>query len=173
MPQGIEMSRFEKYGGKGDPINHVNAYIALCSEFVLHDKLLAKKFPRTLKDTRLEWFSKFPNHSICSFNELVDAFISHFQVHMTPKNTMVDLMRCKQNIDEKVADFISQYQSLYAQIDVKIPNAHLQNIFIENLNTKLQDKLTMMKFPSFMHLCTTLCEYHNSVSSHDSTSTSS
>lgn len=74
MPRGIKMSHFEKYGGKGDPINHVNAFTTLCSYFVLDERLLAKNFPRTLKDSALEWFSNSPNHLICSFNELVDAF---------------------------------------------------------------------------------------------------
>lgn len=173
MPQGIEIPIFEKYGGKGDPSNHVNAYTTLCSDFFLDDKLLAKLFPRTLKDTTLEWFSSLPNNSICSFNELVDAYINNFQVHMTPKKTLTDLMRCKQHEEEKITDFISRYQSLYSQIDVNIPDPHLQRMFIENLQTKLQDKLTMMKFPSFMHVCTTLCDYHNLVSSHDAKSTSS
>ena len=36
MPQGIEIPRFKKYNGKGDPTSHVNAFIALCSDFVLH-----------------------------------------------------------------------------------------------------------------------------------------
>lgn len=107
MPQGIEMPRFEKYEGKGDPTNHVNAYTSLCSDFILDDKLLAKNFPRTLKVTTLEWFSNLPNHSIQSSNEHVDAFISHLQVHMTPKKIIVDLMLCRQNVDEKVIDFIS------------------------------------------------------------------
>lgn len=87
------MPRFVTYGGKGDPSNHVNTYTALCSEFFLDDKLLAKLFPRTLKDIALEWFSSLPKNSIHSFNELVDAFIYHFQVHMTPKKTLADLMR--------------------------------------------------------------------------------
>lgn len=81
-------------------------------------------------------------------------------------------MWCKQHVDEKFTNFISRYQSLYAQIDVKIPNSHLQKMFIENLHTHLQDNLTVMKFPSFLHLCMTLCDYHNLISSRDSNSTS-
>jgi hypothetical protein len=38
MPQGVEVPRFEKYSRKGDPTNHVNAYIALCSDFLFDDK---------------------------------------------------------------------------------------------------------------------------------------
>lgn len=137
MPQGIEVPRFEKYGGKGDPSNHVTAYIALCSDFILEDKLLAKLFPRYLKDTALEWFSLLPNNWIHSFKDLVEAFINYFQVKMTPKMTLANLMRCKQKEEEKITDFISCYQSLYSQIDVKVPDPHLQNIFIGNLQIKI------------------------------------
>lgn len=31
----IVIPMFEKFNGKGDPTIHVNAFIALCSEFVL------------------------------------------------------------------------------------------------------------------------------------------
>jgi hypothetical protein len=38
-------------------------------------------------------------------------------------------------------------------------------MFIEKFQAKVQDKLTMMKFPTFLHLCTTLHNYQNLVSS--------
>lgn len=132
---------------------------------------MAKIFPRSLKDASLEWFSFLLNNSIHTFNELVEAFINHFQVHMTPKMTLADLMRCKKK-EENITNFISCYQSLYSQIDVKIPNPHLQKMFIENFQSKIQGKLTMMKFPSFMHLCISLRDYQNLVSSHDTKPTS-
>lgn len=173
MPQGVEGPRFKKYGGKGDPSNHVFAYTTLCSDFILDDKLLAKLFPGSLKDTTLEWFSSLPNNSIHSFNEIFEAFINHFQVHMNPKMTLADLMRCKQKEEKNITNFISCCQSLYSKIDVKVPEPHLQKMFIENLKSKIQDKLTIMKFPSFMHLCTAIRDYQNSVSSRDAKPTSS
>jgi hypothetical protein len=38
---------------------------------------------------------------------------------------------------------------------VDILDPHLQNIFIENIQKNIQDRLAMMKFPTFLHLCTT------------------
>jgi hypothetical protein len=107
MPQGIEIPRFKKYNGKGDPTSHVNAFITLCIEFVLHECLLAKIFPRTLREVSLEWFLSFLNHSMHSFQELVEAFVNHFQVHMNPKLILFDLMRCKQHEHGNITDFIS------------------------------------------------------------------
>jgi hypothetical protein len=105
ISQGIEIPRFEEYNGKGDPTNHLNTYTNLCSDFVFNEQLLAKIFPRTLKNSALEWFSSLPNNSIHSFNELVEAFIKKFQVHMTPKLTLADLMRCKKKIHENYQPF--------------------------------------------------------------------
>lgn len=48
-------------------------------------------------------------------------------------------------------------------MNVKIPNSRLQKMFVENLQRKIRDKLMMMKFPTFMHLCTALRDYQNSV----------
>jgi hypothetical protein len=67
MPQGIEIPKFNKYNGKGDPTSHVNAFIALCSDFVLLERLLANIFSRNLREVALEWFSSLPNHFIHSF----------------------------------------------------------------------------------------------------------
>jgi hypothetical protein len=140
---------------------------------MMEEKILAKLFPKSLKDTALEFFSSLPANSITSFHELVEAFVNHFQVHMTPKITLADLMRFKLKYDKNIIKFISRYQFIYSQINIKIPNPHLQSIFIDNLKTKIQNKLTMMNFPSFFNLCTTLCDYQNSVSSHEKKSTSS
>jgi hypothetical protein len=107
MPRGIEIPRFKKYNGKGDPIGLVNAFIALSSEFFLHERILAKNFSRTLREATLEWFSSLPNNSIHSFQELVEVFINHFQVHMNPKLRLDDFMICKQHEHEKITDFIS------------------------------------------------------------------
>jgi hypothetical protein len=171
MPQGVQVPIFEKYVEKGDPTNHVNAYTTICSDFLLDDKILVNIFPIYLRDTTLEWFSSLPSNSIKSFDELVQAFFNHLQFHMNPKLALADFMRCKKEANEKLIDFISRYQAIYSQIDVGIPNPHLQKMFVENLQRNIQDRLTMTKFPTFLHLCTTLCDYQNSVISCDANST--
>lgn len=60
-----------------------------------------------------------------------------------------------------------------SQIDVKVLDPNLQKMCFENLQPKIQDKITMMKFPTFLHLCTSLCDYQNLVSSHEVKPTSS
>jgi hypothetical protein len=46
-------------------------------------------------------------------------------------------------------------------------------MFIEKLKPKFQVKPTMIKFPTFLHLCTSLHDYRNLVSSHEVKPTSS
>jgi hypothetical protein len=92
---------------------------------------------------------------------------------MTPKLSLDDLMRCKQHEHEKITYFILQYQSIYTQIDVKVPNPNLQKMFIKKLRTKFQNKLTTMKFLTFSNLFNTLCDYQKLVSSLEIKKTSS
>jgi hypothetical protein len=82
-------------------------------------------------------FSSFLNNSIHSFQELVEAFINQYQVHMAPKLSLANLMRCKKPDLENINDIISWYQLIYSQINVKTPDPYLQNIFIDNLQTKI------------------------------------
>jgi hypothetical protein len=102
MPKGIEVSRFDKYGGKKYFVSHVFAYTTLCSEFIFEDKI----FPRSLEDTTLEWFFSLSNKSIHSFNELIDYFYNHFQIHMGPKMNLANLMTCKQKDNKNFTNFI-------------------------------------------------------------------
>jgi hypothetical protein len=57
MPPGIEVPRFEKYGGKGDHVSHAYAFTTLCCDIFLEENILARLFHRSLKDTALDWFS--------------------------------------------------------------------------------------------------------------------
>lgn len=54
MLQGIGIPRFEKHNEKGDTTNHVNTFTNLCSDFVFDEKILAKIFPKTLREYFLE-----------------------------------------------------------------------------------------------------------------------
>lgn len=126
VPQGIEVTQFMNYGGKGDLVSYVFTSTTLYCYFIFEIKLLANLFPRLLKDIALEWFSSLPNNSIGSFNELFDAFYNHFHIHMGPKMTQADLMICKQKDDEKVIDFIARYQTLYSQVNINILDSDLQ-----------------------------------------------
>jgi hypothetical protein len=57
---------------------------------------------------------------------------------MTPKLSLADLMRCKKHEHETITNFISWYQSIYSQIDVKIPDLEIQKMFIENLKLRFK-----------------------------------
>lgn len=72
IPQGMEIPKFEKYGGKGDPQTHVSTFNVMCMNFFHHDALMDKFFPRYLKDTSLEWYCSLLNNSIFSFDQLVN-----------------------------------------------------------------------------------------------------
>jgi len=128
----------------------------MCSDFFFNEELLAKKFPQSLKDTALEWFFSLPPNSINSFSQLVDQFLQHFQAIIGPIVSLIDLVHCKQGSKEKLTEFIGRYQGLISQIQYPIKDEDLYKVFIINLQLNICDKILLMKYSSFQHLCITL-----------------
>lgn len=63
----------------------------------------------------------------------MDMFLKWFQANIGSRVTIVDLVHCKQNPNEKVIDFITQYQSISTKIPFSILDSDLQRMFIGNL----------------------------------------
>lgn len=69
--------------------------------------------------------------------------------------TFSDLVICTQGDNGKITDFIACYQVLLSQISYQLPDSDVQKVFIGNLQRSWQEKFSLMKYPSFAHLCAT------------------
>ena len=54
----IEVPKYDKYDGNGDPHDHVRHFYALSIKFLHEDTYLLWLFSRGLKGKALEWFTK-------------------------------------------------------------------------------------------------------------------
>lgn len=54
----IEVSKYEKYYGNGDPHNHVRHFYAISMYFLHEDTYLMWLFPRNLRGQAMERFTK-------------------------------------------------------------------------------------------------------------------
>jgi hypothetical protein len=71
-----------------------------------------------------------PLYSIYSFQTLTNAFIQKFQNNIGPQISLTNLMHCKHNIKEKIADFIGRFKHLYARISYLVSDHDIQRIII-------------------------------------------
>ncbi len=58
FPRDIEVSKYEKYDGNGDPHDHVRNFYTISMDFMDEDTYLMRLFPRTLGGQTMEWFTK-------------------------------------------------------------------------------------------------------------------
>lgn len=146
FPKHFEAPRFEKYRGKGNPVDHIRELCASCTELSDEPTYLMRLFPRSLGGPTLEWYSKFPG-TIKSWSELADKFISHFAFNITNEVTLSDLCATKQKTREPFITFLLRWRSLVSQCSFNIPEDQQVNLCIENLVPDLMYELKI-KSPS-------------------------
>lgn len=78
----------------------------VCIDYSSYNHILMKLFPRSLQGDALKWFYRLPAHSIFSFQQLVDEFISYFDVACLFESRMKSLLLLKQGHDEINRDFV-------------------------------------------------------------------
>lgn len=58
FPRDIEVPKYDKYDGNGDPHDHVSHFYALSMDFMHEDTYLMGLFPRSSRGQAMEWFTK-------------------------------------------------------------------------------------------------------------------
>ena len=58
FPKDIEVPKYEKQDGNGDPHDHVRHFYAISIDFMHEDSFLMCFFPRSIREKAMEWFTK-------------------------------------------------------------------------------------------------------------------
>ena len=54
FPRDIEVPKYDKYDGNGDPHDHVHHFYALSRDFICEDTYLLRLFPISLRGQAME-----------------------------------------------------------------------------------------------------------------------
>ena len=146
FPRHFEAPRFQKYRGKGNPIDHIQEFCASCIKLSDEPTYLMRFFLHSLGGPALKWYSKLPGN-IKSWSELVDKFISHFSFNITNEVTLSNLCSTKQKIGKSFITFLLRWRSFVSQCPLDIPEEQQVNLCIENLVSDLMYELKI-KSPS-------------------------
>lgn len=74
FPRDMEVPKYDKYDGNGDPRDHVRHFYALSMNFMHEDTYLMRLFSRSLRDQAMEWFTKY-SRPLKSLYELTQWYI--------------------------------------------------------------------------------------------------
>jgi len=147
FPQNYNVPNFNKYKGKGSPIEHVQEFHTACLELAFDQTYLMRLFPQSLVGQALKWFTHLPP-GIRTWTELVDKFIAYFSYNIETDMNVATLCHTKQDDGESFLSFFQRWRSLASKCPCHMLENQLVPIFVESLNTKLMHQLQI-------HCCTT------------------
>ena len=98
----------EKYNPTVDPVMWVNAYL-LAMGFVRHNSLLAARYlPLMMEGTSRHWTQGLKARSIDSWEDMHQAFVTHFTGSCNEATNIGDLNHCVQGRNESTHKWVKR-----------------------------------------------------------------
>lgn len=98
-------------------LDHLKTYKALIHLYVVHDGIMCRAFPTTLKGSSRRWFNKPKPGSISSFTELSKQIVGHFIQGQRYKRSAMYLLNIKQNSDKSHKHYMSRFNQEVLLVD--------------------------------------------------------
>ena len=78
LPPKFKMPSLDSYDETRDLFDHITTFKTTMHLQGVHDEIMCRAFPTTLKGPARVWFSKIPLNSVSSFEELSKLFVNNF-----------------------------------------------------------------------------------------------
>ncbi|XP_070049134.1 uncharacterized protein [Nicotiana tomentosiformis] len=153
-----------KYDGTSDPQEYITTYTAAVkgNDLAPHkiESILLKKFGETLTRGTLMWYSLLPEHSIDSFEMLVDSFIKAHVGARKVQSRKADIFKIAQGESELLREFVTRFQKERMLLPA-VPNECAAEAFTKGLNPRSSDASWKLKESLFEFQATTWADVHN------------
>ncbi|XP_015964246.1 uncharacterized protein LOC107488062 [Arachis duranensis] len=130
MPKHFTLpSSLEPYKGIGDPRAHIKKFQSMMFfNGPKNEPILCRAFPTYLDGAALLWFSKLPEGSISSFEELARSFIDYFAAARIYVHGSDYLGTIRQGPQESLKDYLTRFADATMEIPDLDPAVHLHAI---------------------------------------------
>nr|XP_025693000.1 uncharacterized protein LOC112795277 [Arachis hypogaea] len=127
MPKNFTLpSSLEPYKGIGDPRSHIKKFQSMIFfNGPNNEAVLCKAFSTYLDGAALLWFSKLPEGSISSFEELAKSFIDYFAAARIYVHRSDYLGTIRQGPQESLKDYMTRFAEATMEIPDLNPAIHL------------------------------------------------
>ncbi|XP_070032699.1 uncharacterized protein [Nicotiana tomentosiformis] len=144
----FKMHDVPKYDGTSDPQEHITTYTTEVERNDLApyeiESVLLKKFGETLMRGALTWYSLLPEHSIDSFEMLMNSFIKAHAGTKKVQARKADIFRIAQGESELLQDFVTRFQKERMFLPA-VPDEWAAEEFTEGLNPRSLDASKKLK----------------------------
>jgi hypothetical protein len=105
------------YDGRADPIGHISHFRQSMALHLGNDALMCRMFPSSLGSMSLRWFNHLKHSSIHSWDELAEAFVSHFITNSRKPKEFDSLLSMRMKDSESLKSYSSRYWEVYNEVD--------------------------------------------------------
>nr|XP_025607702.1 uncharacterized protein LOC112701121 [Arachis hypogaea] len=146
MPKNFTLPSFlESYKGIGDPRAHIKKFQSMMFfNGPNNEPVLCRAFP-TLDGAALLWFSKLPEGSISSFEELAKSFIDYFAAAQIYVHRSDYLGTIRQGPQESLKDYITRFTEATMEIPDLDPTVHLHALKAGFKPGKFRETIAVIK----------------------------
>ncbi|XP_025630328.1 uncharacterized protein [Arachis hypogaea] len=146
MPKHFTLpSSLELYKGIGDLRAHIKKFQSMMFNGPNNEPVLCRAFPTYLDGTALLWFSKLPEGSISSFEELARSFIDYFAAARIYVHGSDYLGTICQGPQESLKDYLTRFADATMEIPDLDPAVHLHAIKASLKPRKFRETITVTK----------------------------
>lgn len=140
-PPMFKMPKFEKYDGSGCPRAHLQLYGIMMSQYAKKEKLLIQIFPNSLKGPAATWFVQLDKADIHSWEDLANAFMSHFKFNVEMPVDWFDLQKEGMKSGEDFHTYAKRWRAKAAQVQPPLSERELISVFLSTLASPFYEHL--------------------------------
>ncbi|XP_027120344.2 uncharacterized protein [Coffea arabica] len=122
LPPNFKLPSIPSYDGRGDPEDHIHAFISAFRLYCIPDPVICRAFPVFLQGTARKWFWDLEPRSISTLEELVEKFLHRFVSSRPTTRTSAYLLNMQQNPGESLRSYVQRFH----EESVQIPNPNEQ-----------------------------------------------
>jgi len=141
IPPKFKVPDFEKYKGVTCPKNHLTMY---CREMVAHahdEKLLMHFFQESLTGVALNWYMHLEPAHVCSWKDLVDAFLKQYKYNMDMAPDRMQLQSMAKKSSETFKEYAQRWRELATQVAPPLQEKEMITMFVETLEAPFHERV--------------------------------
>ena len=131
LPRRFHQPTFTIYNGQTNPIEHVSQFNQRMAIHSKDEVLMCKVFPSSLGLVAMRWFDGLKANSISSFNELTQAFGSHFITCSRVPRPLDSLLSLSIREGETLKAYSNRYWEMYNEIDGEFDNMAISTFKVD------------------------------------------
>nr|XP_027082689.1 uncharacterized protein LOC113705025 [Coffea arabica] len=116
LPPNFKLPSIQSYDGRGDPEDHIHAFISAFRLYCIPDPVICRAFPVFLQGTARKWFASLEPRSISTLGELVERFFHRFISSRPTTRTSAYLLSMQQNPGESLRSYVQRFNEKSVQI---------------------------------------------------------